>query len=76
MGRRERRSGRLLVDVPALSGRSYPAGTVVQLVGTGSGVDAWAGSEWIPLRWWEFAELGSPTAREDRGADEKADEPP
>lgn len=50
------RTGRLLVDVQAMSGRSYRSGTVVRLVGTGSGVDGWAGSEWIPLRWWEFTE--------------------
>jgi hypothetical protein len=62
MRRRAGRSGRLLVEVQAMSGRSYPSGTVVRLVGTGSGVDAWAGSEWIPLRWWEFAELSSPIA--------------
>ncbi len=57
MGPREGRTGRLLVDVRAVSGHSYRSGTVVSLVGTGSGVDAWAGSEWIPLRWWEFTEL-------------------
>jgi hypothetical protein len=56
MGRGDR-AGRLLVSVQAMSGRTYPAGTVVRLVGTGSGVDAWAGSEWVPLRWWEFTEL-------------------
>ena len=57
MRRREGRTGRLLVDVRAASGHSYRSGTVVELVRTGSGVDAWAGSEWIPLRWWEFTEL-------------------
>jgi hypothetical protein len=50
------RAGRLLVDVHSVSGRCYPSGTVVQLAGTASGVDGWAGSEWIPLRWWEFTE--------------------
>ena len=57
MRRREERVGRLLVAVTAMSGRSYPAGTVVRLVGTGASVDAWAGSEWVPLRWWEFTEV-------------------
>lgn len=51
------RFGRLLVSVQAISGRWYPSGTVVHLTGTGSGVDAWMGSEWVPLRWWEFTEL-------------------
>ena len=50
------RSGRLLVAVTSLSGRTHPAGTTVRIVGTGGAVDAWAGGEWIPLRWWEFAE--------------------
>jgi hypothetical protein len=50
------RAGRLLVDVHSVSGRCYPPGTVVRLVGTPSSVDGWAGSEWIPLRWWEFTE--------------------
>jgi hypothetical protein len=66
MARRGRRVGRLLVSVRAMSGRSYPAGTVVELVGSGSAVDAWAGGEWVPLRWWEFAECGveEPATRE------------
>ena len=58
MRRQGRRIGRLLVSVRAMSGRTYPAGTVVELVGSGASVDAWAGAEWVPLRWWEFAECG------------------
>lgn len=57
MGRSERRTGRLLAAVRAMSGRCYPAGTVVLLFGTGASVDGWVGSEWVPLRWWEFTEL-------------------
>jgi hypothetical protein len=52
----ENRCGRLLVAVQGLSGRTYPAGTTVHLVGRGPAVDGWAGDEWVPLRWWEFAE--------------------
>ena len=58
MRRRGKRLGRLLVAVRALSGKTYPAGTVVQLVGSGAAVDAWAGGGLVPLRWWEFAECG------------------
>jgi hypothetical protein len=56
MPRGGRRFGRLLVDVRSVSGRTYAAGTAVRLVGSGATVDAWAGGEWVPLRWWEFAE--------------------
>ena len=59
MRRRGRRTGRLLAAVRALSGRTYPAGTVVELQGRGARVDGRVGGEWVPLRWWEFAE-GSP----------------
>ena len=59
MRRRAKRLGRLLVSVRAMSGRTYPAGTVVELVGSGAAIDAWAGGEWVPLRWWEFAECGA-----------------
>ena len=59
MPRRGRRLGRLLVPVRAMSGRTHAAGTVVELVGNGAAVDAWAGGEWVPLRWWEFAESGA-----------------
>jgi len=52
----ERRWGKLLVEVRGLSGRSYPAGTMVSLTGRGAAVDAWVGDEWVPLQWWEFAE--------------------
>ena len=59
MHARGERLGRLLVSVRAMSGRTLPAGTVVKLVGSGAAVDAWAGGEWVPLRWWEFAECGA-----------------
>jgi hypothetical protein len=66
MPRRGKRLGRLLVAVRSMSGRTYEAGTVVELVGSGAGVDARIGSEWVPLRWWEFTECdpGDPVAVE------------
>jgi len=60
MSRRGKRLGRLLVTVRAMSGRTYAAGTPVELVGTGSAVDGWVGGEWVPLRWWEFTETSDP----------------
>jgi hypothetical protein len=75
MPRRGRRFGRLLVDVRSMSGRTYRAGTVVQLVGSGAAVDAWADGEWIPLRWWEFAEA-RPPERVPSGAEGSAPDPP
>ena len=59
MPRRGKRLGRLLVTVRAMSGRTFLAGMVVELVGSGAAVDAWVGGEWVPLRWWEFAECGA-----------------
>jgi hypothetical protein len=56
----EERCGRLLVAVRGLSGTTYPAGTTVRLVGRGCAVDGWVGGEWVPLRWWEFAEASTP----------------
>ena len=44
------------VDVRGLSGRAYPAGTEVFTSGQGSSVDAFIAGDWLPLRWWEFAE--------------------
>ena len=66
MPRRGKRLGRLLVTVRAMSGRTFLAGMVVELVGSGAAVDAWADGEWVPLRWWEFTEvgLGEPVAAE------------
>jgi hypothetical protein len=69
MGRRGARRGRLLVAVEAMSGRRYPAGTELRLVGTGAAVDGWVGCEWVPLRWWEFTELDeAESAGRDGGA--------
>jgi hypothetical protein len=55
-GRRDRLV-RLLVDVCGLSGRRYPAGTVVAVAGGGAAVDGFVGGDWLALSWWEFAEL-------------------
>ena len=57
---RGRRGGRLRVRVQALSGRTYAAGTAVELVGSGATVDGRVEGEWVRLRWWEFAESGEP----------------
>lgn len=46
----------LLVAVTGLSGTTYPRGTEVVVTGRGASVDAFVGGDWIPLRWWEFAE--------------------
>ncbi|TCO15735.1 hypothetical protein EV652_121108 [Kribbella steppae] len=54
-----RRIGTLLVSVPGLSGVVYPPGTSVLITGRGASVDAFVGSDWLPLAWWEFAEGGS-----------------
>jgi hypothetical protein len=51
-----RRVATLLVAVPGLSGKVYPAGTVVLVTGQGPSVDAFVGGDWLPLAWWEFAE--------------------
>ncbi|MCM2577929.1 hypothetical protein [Streptomyces meridianus] len=50
------RFGTLLVPVPGLSGKTYPAGTPVAISGRGASVDAFVGGDWLPLTWWEFAE--------------------
>jgi hypothetical protein len=47
---------RLLVDVTGLSGMVYPAGTELFTSGQGPSVDAFIAGDWVPLRWWEFAE--------------------
>jgi hypothetical protein len=46
----------LLVAVRGLSGTVYPPGTEVFTSGQGAEVEAFVGGDWIPLRWWEFAE--------------------
>jgi hypothetical protein len=50
---------RLLVEVCGLSGRLYPVGTVVAVAGGGSAVDAFVDGDWLPLSWWEFAEIAA-----------------
>jgi hypothetical protein len=50
------RSVKLLVAVKGLSGKLYPAGTELFATGRGDAVDAFVGGDWVPLRWWEFAE--------------------
>ena len=51
---------RLLVAVTGLSGTVYPAGTEVFTSGHGSSVDAFVAGDWLPLRWWEYAEPADP----------------
>jgi len=46
----------LLVAVKGLSGAVYPAGTELFTSGHGPSVDAFIAGDWVPLRWWEFAE--------------------
>ena len=48
---------RLLVAVTALSGRTYPVGTEVRVSGAGSSVDGFIEGDWLPLSWWEYAEV-------------------
>jgi hypothetical protein len=55
---------RLLVAVKGLSGNSYAAGTEVRVSGVGSSVDGFIDGDWLPLSWWEFAELASSTDEE------------
>lgn len=47
---------RLLVPVMGLSGQTYPVGTEVSVSGRGADVDGFVSGDWLPLRWWEFAE--------------------
>ena len=46
----------LLVPVMGISGRTYPVGTEVSISGGGTAVDGFVSGDWLPLRWWEFAE--------------------
>jgi hypothetical protein len=48
---------RLLVAVRAVSGKTYPVGTEVRVAGSGSSVDGFVDGDWLPLSWWEYAEL-------------------
>lgn len=52
-----RRFGKLLVAVSGLSGTTYPEGTRVAIRGTGGSVDGFVGGDWLPLAWWEFADI-------------------
>ncbi|MFD6169592.1 hypothetical protein [Streptomyces coeruleorubidus] len=52
-----RRIGTLLVAVPGLSGIVYPEGTRVTIQGTGGSVDGFVDGDWLPLAWWEFADV-------------------
>ncbi|MEU0247222.1 hypothetical protein ABZ192_23385 [Streptomyces sp. NPDC006235] len=51
------RIGTLLVAVPGLSGVVYPEGTRVTIRGTGGSVDGFVDGDWLPLAWWEFADV-------------------
>ena len=51
---------RLLVPVTGLSGTVYPPGTEVFTSGHGASIDAFAGGDWLSLRWWEYAEPAEP----------------
>ncbi|CAL9480484.1 hypothetical protein SUDANB2_03017 [Streptomyces sp. enrichment culture] len=52
-----RRIGTLLVAVSGLSGQTYPVGTRVAIRGTGGSVDGFVDGDWLPLAWWEFADV-------------------
>ncbi|GGX26260.1 hypothetical protein [Streptomyces lomondensis] len=52
-----RRIGTLLVAVSGLSGTVYPVGTRVAIQGTGGSVDGFVDGDWLPLAWWEFADV-------------------
>ncbi|AMW10993.1 hypothetical protein A4E84_16640 [Streptomyces qaidamensis] len=52
-----RRTGTLLVAVSGLSGTTYPVGTRVAIQGTGGSVDGFVDGDWLPLAWWEFADV-------------------
>jgi hypothetical protein len=50
------RTVRLLVPTMGVSGTTYPVGTEVSISGSGGTVDGFANGDWLPLRWWEYAE--------------------
>jgi hypothetical protein len=55
---------RLLVPVVGVSGTTYPAGTEVSVGGGGGAtVDAFVAGDWLPLRWWEYAETSGDAPR-------------
>jgi hypothetical protein len=47
----------LLVPVMGVSGQTYQVGTEVSVSGSGAAVDGFVCGDWLPLRWWEFAEI-------------------
>jgi len=49
---------RLLVPVMGVSGQTYPVGTEVSISGRGAYVDGFVSGDWLPLKWWEFADNG------------------
>jgi hypothetical protein len=53
---------RLLVPVMGVSGQTYPVGTEVSVSGRGADVDGFVAGDWLPLRWWEFADTRRGTA--------------
>jgi hypothetical protein len=62
------RDVKLLVAVRGLSGRTYPAGTIVRTGSLGEVVDAFFHGDWLPLSWWEFAECAEPASTPDQPA--------
>jgi hypothetical protein len=52
----------LLVPVIGISGQTYPVGTEVSVSGRGAVVDGFVSGDWLPLRWWEFAETARDAA--------------
>ncbi|MEU1852261.1 hypothetical protein ABZ499_24050 [Streptomyces sp. NPDC019990] len=59
-----RRLGSLLVPVCGLSGTTYPVGTHVAIRGSGGSVDGFVDGDWLPLAWWEFADIRQEDSRE------------
>jgi hypothetical protein len=52
------------VPVVGVSGTTYPAGTEVSVGGGGGAtVDAFVAGDWLPLRWWEYAETSGDAPR-------------
>lgn len=47
----------LLVPVMGVSGQTYPVGTEVSVRGRGAAVDGVVSGDWLPLSWWEFADI-------------------
>lgn len=62
------RDARLLVPVRGVSGRTYAADTMVRVTGGGAVADAFVNGDWMPLNWWEFAEVPDPGSEEEPAA--------